>query len=100
MRYMGALEENVADLENLCEKNDIFWRCRSDEHLLYKYMAEVGLLDKGDKYHIVSIIGGQSSGKSTILNAMFGTNFDMMDSALGRRQTTKGIWCAKAWGRK
>ena len=63
-------------------------------------MKREGLLDKGTKYHVVSIIGGQSSGKSTLLNAMFGTNFDMMDAKKGRRQTTKGIWCSKAAGSK
>jgi GTPase Era involved in 16S rRNA processing len=63
-------------------------------------MESEGLRDKGNMYHIVSIIGGQSSGKSTLLNAMFGTKFDMMDSSRGRQQTTKGIWCAKAAGNK
>jgi GTPase Era involved in 16S rRNA processing len=63
-------------------------------------MEAQGLKDRGDKYHIVSIIGGQSSGKSTLLNTMFGTQFDMMDPSKGRRQTTKGIWCSKASGTK
>ncbi|EKX38848.1 hypothetical protein GUITHDRAFT_158461 [Guillardia theta CCMP2712] len=51
---------------------------------------------KARAYHIVSIIGGQSSGKSTLLNQLFGTSFEMMDSKRGRQQTTKGIWCACA----
>lgn len=58
----------------------------------------MGLGADANKYHVVSIIGGQSSGKSTLLNKMFGTSFDMMDSQRGRSQTTKGIWCARAAG--
>uniref|UniRef100_A0A6V7QY43 GB1/RHD3-type G domain-containing protein n=1 Tax=Ananas comosus var. bracteatus TaxID=296719 RepID=A0A6V7QY43_ANACO len=49
-------------------------------------------------YAVVSIIGAQSSGKSYLLNRLFGTNFQVMDAAKGRGQTTKGMWlsrCAK-----
>lgn len=42
-------------------------------------------------YHIVSIIGCQSSGKSTLLNHLFNTKFDVMNDMNGRSQTTKGI---------
>jgi len=51
------------------------------------------------KYAIISIMGPQSSGKSTILNELFGTNFDVMDHTKGRHQVTTGIWigsCPKA----
>eukprot|EP01084_Bolivina_argentea_P058433 106716_1 len=51
------------------------------------------------KYAIVSIMGPQSSGKSTILNQLFGTRFEVMDHTQGRRQVTTGIWigsCPKA----
>ncbi|WOK91346.1 protein ROOT HAIR DEFECTIVE 3 [Canna indica] len=53
-------------------------------------MAECGL-----SYAVVSIMGPQSSGKSTLLNHLFGTNFREMDAFRGRSQTTKGIWLAK-----
>lgn len=33
---------------------------------------------KGD-YSVIGIIGAQSSGKSTLLNHLYGTNFDTMD---------------------
>ncbi|KAG2221476.1 hypothetical protein INT45_005017 [Circinella minor] len=48
-------------------------------------------------YHVVSIFGSQSTGKSTLLNTLFETSFDVMDAAQGRSQTTRGIWmsCAK-----
>mmetsp|Transcript_1524 Transcript_1524/g.3268 ORF Transcript_1524/g.3268 Transcript_1524/m.3268 type:complete len:342 (+) Transcript_1524:68-1093(+) len=39
----------------------------------------------------VSIIGLQSSGKSTILNEMFGTPFEVLRRGEGTQQTTKGI---------
>ena len=45
-------------------------------------------------YFTLGIIGAQSSGKSTLLNAMFGTGFSVMDSSNARKQTTKGIWCS------
>mmetsp|Transcript_47841 Transcript_47841/g.116488 ORF Transcript_47841/g.116488 Transcript_47841/m.116488 type:complete len:771 (+) Transcript_47841:208-2520(+) len=63
---------------------------------LADYMVSNGLGEQGSKFHVVGIIGGQSSGKSTLMNRMFATGFDMMDSKKGRQQTTKGIWCAKA----
>lgn len=44
----------------------------------------------GKNYNIISIIGSQSSGKSTLLNHLFGTAFDVMRAAM-RQQTTKGI---------
>lgn len=49
----------------------------------------------GNKYHIISVFGSQSTGKSTLLNKLFNTNFDVMDET-NRQQTTKGIWMAHA----
>jgi hypothetical protein len=45
----------------------------------------------GFNYHLISVFGSQSTGKSTLLNHLFGTQFSVM-SELERRQTTKGIW--------
>ncbi|EFO61212.1 Hypothetical protein GLP15_1146 [Giardia lamblia P15] len=39
----------------------------------------------------VSVFGPQSSGKSTLLNDLFGTSFKTMNLSAGRSQTTKGI---------
>ncbi|XP_049851445.1 protein SEY1 homolog [Schistocerca gregaria] len=50
------------------------------------------LTEKGNDYHIVAILGAQSSGKSTLLNELFGTNFDVMNARSGRYQTTRGVW--------
>jgi len=47
---------------------------------------------QGYDYNMVSILGSQSSGKSTLLNALFGTEFETMDCLIGRSQTTKGLW--------
>lgn len=54
-----------------------------------------GLRDAGTGYNIVSVFGSQSSGKSTLLNRLFGTNFEVMENAR-RQQTTKGIWMSRA----
>ncbi|KAI0675379.1 root hair defective 3 GTP-binding protein [Trametes maxima] len=56
-----------------------------------------GLQNAGFDYDIVSVFGSQSTGKSTLLNRLFGTNFDVMDETK-RQQTTKGIWMCKAKG--
>ncbi|CDK26301.1 unnamed protein product [Kuraishia capsulata CBS 1993] len=66
---------------------------------LIKYMRDSYLSpaspDNGLTYHIVSVFGSQSTGKSTLLNNLFGTKFDVMDE-VSRQQTTKGIWLAHA----
>ncbi|OCH93787.1 protein SEY1 [Obba rivulosa] len=56
-----------------------------------------GLHNAGFDYDIVAVFGSQSTGKSTLLNRLFGTNFDVMDETK-RQQTTKGIWMCKAKG--
>ncbi|XP_020226487.1 protein ROOT HAIR DEFECTIVE 3 [Cajanus cajan] len=63
-----------------------------------KFMKEVKLAECGLSYAVVSIMGPQSSGKSTLLNNLFGTNFREMDAFKGRSQTTKGIWMARCNG--
>ncbi|CAL0326060.1 unnamed protein product [Lupinus luteus] len=62
------------------------------------FMKEVKLAECGLSYAVVSIMGPQSSGKSTLLNNLFGTNFREMDAFKGRSQTTKGIWMARCAG--
>ncbi|KAK4349858.1 hypothetical protein RND71_029171 [Anisodus tanguticus] len=61
-------------------------------------MKEVKLAECGLSYAVVSIMGPQSSGKSTLLNHLFHTNFREMDAYKGRSQTTKGIWMARCAG--
>ncbi|KAL9235461.1 hypothetical protein vseg_010219 [Gypsophila vaccaria] len=63
-----------------------------------KFLKGVKLAECGLSYAIVSIMGPQSSGKSTLLNHLFGTNFREMDAFRGRSQTTKGIWLARCLG--
>ncbi|KAL7162621.1 hypothetical protein ACSBR2_042997 [Camellia fascicularis] len=62
------------------------------------FMKEVKLAECGLSYAVVSIMGPQSSGKSTLLNHLFRTNFREMDAFKGRSQTTKGIWMANCAG--
>ncbi len=45
---------------------------------------------EGALLRIVSILGPQSSGKSTLLNGIFDSNFTVM-SRHSRQQTTRGI---------
>ncbi|KAA8495572.1 Protein SEY1-like [Porphyridium purpureum] len=47
------------------------------------------------EYAVVAVVGSQSSGKSTLLNDVFGTQFPVLDAPLhGRRRTTQGVWLA------
>jgi protein SEY1 len=50
----------------------------------------------GLNYHVVGVFGGQSSGKSTLLNCLFGTDFQMLDERVRRGQTTRGAFMAQA----
>ncbi|KAE8669731.1 Protein ROOT HAIR DEFECTIVE 3-like protein 2 [Hibiscus syriacus] len=63
-----------------------------------RFIKEIKLAECGLSYAMVSIMGPQSSGKSTLLNHLFYTNFREMDAFKGRSQTTKGIWMAKCAG--
>lgn len=69
--------ENDGILNFLLETTD---RTPGDLHLI------------GINYHVVCIFGGQSSGKSTLLNELFGTSFQMLNSKVRRGQTTQGAF--------
>jgi protein SEY1 len=58
------------------------------------YLAYEKVIPVGFTYHLISVFGSQSTGKSTLLNYLFGTNFGVMNEE-ERRQTTKGIWLSK-----
>ncbi|KAK3303961.1 RHD3/Sey1 [Chaetomium strumarium] len=61
---------------------------------LNDYLNETRVAEAGFNYHLVSVFGSQSTGKSTLLNHLFKTEFNVM-SETERRQTTKGIWMSK-----
>lgn len=61
---------------------------------LSTYLSLEKLIPAGFNYHLISVFGSQSTGKSTLLNYLFGTEFGVM-SEQERRQTTKGIWMSK-----
>ncbi|KAF7729331.1 Dynamin-like GTPase that mediates homotypic ER fusion [Apophysomyces ossiformis] len=58
-------------------------------------MVQWDLDNAGPGHHVVAIVGSQSSGKSTLLNKLFGTSFNEMDPKK-RCQTTKGIWMSRS----
>ncbi|XP_011040350.1 PREDICTED: protein ROOT HAIR DEFECTIVE 3 homolog 2-like [Populus euphratica] len=60
------------------------------------FMTTTEFAQCGLSYSVVAIIGPQSSGKSTLMNHVFGTDFKMLNASKGRGQTTKGIWIAKS----
>ncbi|KAL4442065.1 hypothetical protein ABPG77_011326 [Micractinium sp. CCAP 211/92] len=61
-----------------------------------QFVKATGVETAGVGYSIVAIMGPQSSGKSTLLNHLFGTRFEEMDALSGRHQTTRGIWLARS----
>ncbi|WFD37561.1 Dynamin-like GTPase that mediates homotypic ER fusion [Malassezia japonica] len=63
-----------------------------------KQLSDWGMADVGFGYDICAVLGSQSTGKSTLLNKLFGTNFDVMDER-ARQQTTKGIWLCRGMDR-
>lgn len=56
------------------------------------FLASQNITPRGFDYHVASILGAQSSGKSTLLNLLFGTQFRTMDETSGRYQVTQGVW--------
>ncbi|CAL6322668.1 unnamed protein product [Bathycoccus prasinos] len=68
-----------------------------DEHACESFLHDAANAHEWNKkYTVMSIMGPQSSGKSTLMNHAFGTSFREMDELSGRRQTTKGVWMAIA----
>ncbi|KAF2271698.1 GTP-binding protein Sey1 [Westerdykella ornata] len=61
---------------------------------LSTYLHVENVIPAGFNYHLISVFGSQSTGKSTLLNYLFKTQFGVM-SEQERRQTTKGIWMSK-----
>ncbi|EPS41372.1 hypothetical protein H072_4729 [Dactylellina haptotyla CBS 200.50] len=59
------------------------------------YLTATHVLQAGFSYHLISVFGSQSTGKSTLLNHLFNTSFPVMTEAR-RQQTTKGIWMSLA----
>lgn len=85
-------------MEECCSTQLIDGEGNFNEAGLDKCMKAMKLADQGLSYAVVSIMGPQSSGKSTLLNNLFHTNFREMDAFRGRTQTTQGIWIARATG--
>lgn len=61
---------------------------------LSQYLKLEHIIETGFNYHLISVFGSQSTGKSTLLNYLFGTHFGVM-SQEDRKQTTQGIWMSK-----
>lgn len=58
-----------------------------------RFLAErKDFLVRGLDYGVVAVLGAQSSGKSTLLNALFGMHFQVLSQESGRQRTTHGVW--------
>ncbi|CAM0878766.1 unnamed protein product [Alopecurus aequalis] len=67
--------------------------CKESVDRIIKCSAELSAPDA--PYAVVSIVGAQSSGKSFLLNHLFGTRFPEMDNRRRRSQTTRGIMISR-----
>lgn len=56
------------------------------------FLKKNGIAARGFDYNVVAIMGPQSSGKSTLMNLLFGTTFQTMEADSGRYQVTQGVW--------
>ncbi|ENY62327.1 protein SEY1, putative [Entamoeba histolytica HM-1:IMSS-A] len=54
----------------------------------------------GFNYNMLSILGPQNSGKSTLLNYLFDTDFAVLNEKNGRQRTTRGVWLGLVGDRK
>ncbi|KAG9106521.1 Dynamin-like GTPase that mediates homotypic ER fusion, partial [Ceratobasidium sp. 392] len=77
-----SLPEAESERIQIVDENKLFTKD------LGQQVARWGLADAGFGYDVVAVFGSQSTGKSTLLNRLFGTSFDVMDETQ-RRQTTK-----------
>jgi len=67
--------------------------CEANVDSIIKWSPELSAPDAS--YAVVSILGAQSSGKSYLLNRLFGTRFPEMDARLGWSQSTVGIMMSR-----
>jgi len=58
----------------------------------FERIISAAKFSRREDYFSVFILGCQSTGKSTLLNNLFDTNFDVMVASTGRQQTTQGVW--------
>lgn len=87
---MATLKALPDKLQMISGKGDFFYpQAESFVEELKEYSSA------SSQYTVISIIGPQSSGKSYLLNTLFGTKFDVLNAKGGRKQTTQGIWIAK-----
>ncbi|OAP61496.1 protein sey1 [Fonsecaea erecta] len=89
--FASAGQNGTADFEHGVQVIDEDQQFNPD---LAKYLSHTGVSHAGFNYHLISVFGSQSTGKSTLLNALFQTDFSVMSES-ERRQTTRGIWLAK-----
>lgn len=66
-----------------------------DTEALTTFINKTGISKMKKEYNVVSIIGSQSTGKSTLLNKMFETSFDVQQRSHHLGQTTIGIWLSR-----
>lgn len=63
--------------------------------LLDLFLRQQRISSLGFKYNVTAIMGPQSSGKSTLMNLLFGTQFPTMEADGGRYQVTQGVWLGR-----
>ncbi|KAI5963861.1 SEY1 [Candida theae] len=89
--FVPVEQVHIQDAIQVIDENKRF------NNAILDYVGKTSSANVGHNYHIVAVFGSQSTGKSTLLNNLFNTNFDVMNE-YSRQQTTKGIWLAYSPG--
>lgn len=93
----ASLASSFVPIENNQEAIQLIDENKTFNEDVLDHIINVQLNLSGVEHRIVSVFGSQSTGKSTLLNFLFNTNFGVMDETC-RQQTTKGIWLAVSHG--
>ena len=73
---LGLLVPCCASPVQLIDESGTFRRPAADAHL-----HDIGFLTRGLAYGVVAVVGPQSSGKSSLLNRVFGSDFSVMEAS-------------------
>ncbi|KAI4354143.1 hypothetical protein L6164_003036 [Bauhinia variegata] len=90
-------EEEQSNINKANDGGDLAFQlvdgnCKYNIMGMNDFERKVNLSQRGRSYAVVAIMGPQSSGKSTLLNHLFGTSFKEMNEEDGRHVILKFNW--------
>ncbi len=97
-RGLGNMESDAVPNGKTTATTDMMQVINYEEEFnsdLGAFLERNKIANLGFDYNVTAIMGPQSSGKSTLLNLLFGTSFRTMDAQQGRYQVTQGVWLGR-----